>query len=33
MVEEAAPNTGTFFIKDIGASTNDDVSFTVVYLR
>jgi hypothetical protein len=33
MVQEVAPNSGTFLIKDIGASTNDDVNFIVVYLQ
>jgi hypothetical protein len=33
MVEETAPNSGAFLIKDIGASTNDDVNFIVVYLQ
>lgn len=31
MVEETAPGAGSFFIKDIGASTNDDVNFIIVY--
>jgi len=33
MIQETAPNAGSFFIKDIGASTNDDVNFIVVYLQ
>jgi hypothetical protein len=33
MVEETAPNSGAFLIKDIGASTNDDVNFIVVYIK
>jgi hypothetical protein len=32
MVQETAPNSGAFQIKDIGASTNDDVNFIVVYI-
>lgn len=31
MVQEASPSSGTFLIKDIGASTNDDVNFIIVY--
>lgn len=33
MIQETAPNAGSFFIKDIGASTNDDVNFIIVYLQ
>lgn len=33
MIQETAPGAGSFFIKDIGASTNDDVNFIVVYLQ
>ena len=33
MIEETAPGAGSFFIKDIGASTNNDVNFIVVYLQ
>jgi hypothetical protein len=33
MVQETAPSAGSFFIKDIGASTNDDVNFIIVYLQ
>lgn len=33
MVQETAPGAGSFFIKDIGASTNDDVNFIVVYTQ
>ena len=33
MVQETAPLSGVFLIKDIGASTNDDVNFIVVYLQ
>lgn len=33
MIQEIAPGAGSFFIKDIGASTNDDVNFIVVYLQ
>jgi hypothetical protein len=33
MVQEVTPNSGTFWIKDIAASTNDDVNFIVVYLQ
>lgn len=31
MIQETAPNAGSFLIKDIGASTNDDVNFIIVY--
>jgi hypothetical protein len=31
MVQEIAPNSGTFLIKDIAATTNDDVNFIIVY--
>lgn len=33
MVEERPAGSGTFYIRDIGASTNDDVNFIVVYLQ
>jgi len=33
MVQETAPLSGVFLIKDVGASTNDDVNFIVVYLQ
>jgi hypothetical protein len=33
MIQETAPGSGAFQIKDIGASTNDDVNFIVVYLQ
>ena len=33
MVQETAPAAGSFLIKDIGAATNDDVNFIVVYLQ
>jgi hypothetical protein len=32
MIQETTPLAGSFLIKDIGASTNDDVNFIVVYL-
>ena len=31
MVQETAPSSGTFWIKDIGASSNDDVNFIIVF--
>jgi len=31
MVQEASPSSGTFLIKDIAASSNDDVNFIIVY--
>jgi hypothetical protein len=31
MIQETAPLAGSFLIKDIGASTNDDVNFIIVY--
>jgi hypothetical protein len=31
MVEEVAAGAGAFLIRDIGASTNDDINFIVVY--
>ena len=33
MIQETAPNAGSFLIKDIGASTNDDVNFIIVYTQ
>jgi hypothetical protein len=33
MVQETSPGIGSFSIKDIGASTNDDVNFIIVYLQ
>ena len=33
MIEETAPGAGSFLIKDIGAATNDDINFIVVYIK